>query len=141
MRSPEESLRDLVREWLRNAEEDFQVAQELMGRDRLTYNPVGFHAQQAAEKFIKALLTRHQIAFPKTHSIRILLELAHPTLPDLLERLQHAHTLTPYGVEIRYPRRGPALNREEGAEAIRLATEVRMEVVRQLDDYLRGENQ
>ena len=138
MRGPEETLRDLVRHWLLHAEEDFLVAQELMERDRLSYNPVGFHAQQSAEKFLKALLTRHGVAFPKTHSIRILLELAIPALPDLYDRLQHAHTLTPYGVEIRYPREGPRLNREEGAEAVRLATNVRTEVLSRLDEYLRG---
>lgn len=139
MRSSEESLRDLVRQWLRHAEEDLLVARELMERDRLSYNPVGFHAQQAAEKFIKALLTRRGVAFPKTHSIRILLELAVPTLPDLFDRLQQAHTLTPYGVEVRYPRDVPTLNREEGADAVRLAAEVRAEVLSRLDDYLRGE--
>jgi HEPN domain-containing protein len=138
MRGPEETLRDLVQQWLRHAEEDLLVAQELMERDRLSYNPVGFHAQQAAEKFLKALLTRHRLAFPKTHSIRILLELALPVLPDLYDRLQHAHTLTPYGVEIRYPRGGPSLSREEGAEAVQLASDVRSEVLSRLDEYLRG---
>jgi HEPN domain-containing protein len=138
MRGPEETLRDLVQQWLRHAEEDLLVAQELMERDRLSYNPVGFHAQQAAEKFLKALLTRHRLAFPKTHSIRILLELALPVLPDLYDRLQHAHTLTPYGVEIRYPRGGLSLSREEGAEAVQLASDVRSEVLSRLDEYLRG---
>lgn len=138
MRGPEETIRDLVRQWLQHAEEDLLVARELMERDRLSYNPVGFHAQQAAEKFLKALLTRHGLAFPKTHSIRILLELALPVLPDLYERLQHAHALTPYGVEIRYPRGGSSLSREEGAEAVRLASDVRSEVLSRLDEYLRG---
>ena len=30
---------------------------------------VGFHAQQAVEKFVKAVLTAHGIAFAKTHTI------------------------------------------------------------------------
>jgi HEPN domain-containing protein len=139
MKDPEESLRDVVRQWIRHAEEDFLVAQELMERDRLSYNPVGFHAQQAAEKFIKALLTRHSVAFPKTHSIRILLELALPALPDLFDRLHMAHALTPYGVEIRYPRGDPRLTRDEGAEAVRLAAVVRSEILSRLDDFLKGE--
>ncbi len=113
--SPEEIVRDLVRQWLRHAEEDFQVAQELMERDRLSYNPVGFHAQQAAEKFIKALLTRYGVAFPKTHSIRILLELAMPALPDLYDRLQTAPRPHSLRGEIRYPGEDPKLNREDGA--------------------------
>jgi HEPN domain-containing protein len=139
MKDPEESLRTLVRQWLRHAEEDLLVARELMERDRLSYNPVGFHAQQAAEKFLKALLTRHDVAFPKTHSIFILLQLALPVLPDLLDRLHTAHTLTPYGVEIRYPREGPRLTRAEGEEAVRLATVVRDDVMSRLADYLKGE--
>ena len=52
MRSPEQAIWDLVREWLRKAEEDLHVARELMERDRISYNPVGFHAQQAAEKYL-----------------------------------------------------------------------------------------
>jgi len=39
------------------------------------YENVGFHAQQAAEKFIKAFLVRHQIEFPKTHDIGLLRQL------------------------------------------------------------------
>ena len=76
MRSREQVIWDLVQGWLRKAEEDFQVAWELMERDRLSYTPVGFHGQQAAEKFLKGLLTRHQIPFPKTHDIEELLVLA-----------------------------------------------------------------
>jgi HEPN domain-containing protein len=139
MKDPEESLRTLVRQWLREAEEDLLVARELMERERLSYNPVGFHAQQAAEKFLKALLTRHDVAFPKTHSIFILLQLALSVLPDLLDRLRAAHVLTPYGVEVRYPREGPRLTRTEGEEAVRLATVVRDEVMSRLADYLKGE--
>ena len=70
MRSPEQVNWDFVQDRLSKAEEDLLVAQELLERDRISYDPVGFHAQQAAEKFLKALLTRHQIPFPKTHSIR-----------------------------------------------------------------------
>ena len=84
-------------------------------------------------------MTRHGVPFPKTHSIRILLELALPTLPDLFDRLHEAPALTPYGAEIRYPRGDPRLTREEGAEAVRLAAEVRTEVLSRLDDFLKGE--
>jgi HEPN domain-containing protein len=138
MRSREQVVWDLVREWLRKAEEDLLVARELMERDRLSYNPVGFHAQQAAEKFLKALLTRHQIPFPKTHDIEELLILAEKVSAGIRSALRDAKALSPYGVEIRYPDERPDLTRSQGAEAVRLADRVRAAVMQKLDDYLRA---
>jgi len=138
MRSPEQVNWDFVQEWLAKAEEDLLVARELMERERISYDPVGFHAQQAAEKFLKALLTRHQIPFPKTHNIGQLLELAEKALPGIQERLNEAHALSPYGVEIRYPGDRPALNRQTGEQAVVLAKQVRTVVREKLADYLRA---
>ena len=138
MRSPEQVNWDFVQEWLSKAEEDLLVARELMERDRISYDPVGFHAQQAAEKFLKALLTRHQIPFPKTHSIRQLLELAEKAVPGIQESLSDARTLSPYGVEIRYPGDRPPLNPQAGARAVELATQVQTVVREKLEDYLRA---
>jgi HEPN domain-containing protein len=138
MRSPEQAIWDLVREWFRRAEEDLLVARELMERDRLSYNPVGFHAQQAAEKFLKGLLTRHQIPFPKTHDIEELLTLAEETTPGIRAELRAAEILSPYGVEFRYPEERLDLDRERGVEALRLANQVRAAVMQRLDDYLRA---
>jgi HEPN domain-containing protein len=139
MTSPDRTLRRLVREWLSKAEEDLLVAQELMERDRLSYNPVGFHAQQAAEKFLKALLTRQGVAFPRTHDVSIILLLAEQCSPGIGEALRDAYHLTPYGVDVRYPGDDVPLTREEGAEAVRLAAAVRSEVLSRLDDFLKGE--
>jgi HEPN domain-containing protein len=138
MRSPEQVIWDLVQGWLKKAEEDFHVTGELMERDRVSYTPVGFHGQQAAEKFLKGLLTRHQIPFPKTHAIEELLVLAERAEPGIQAELRDADILSPYGVEIRYPDERPDLNRSEGAEAIRLAGRVRTAVMHRLDAYVRA---
>jgi HEPN domain-containing protein len=137
MRSPEQVIWDLVQGWLRKAEEDFHLAEELMERDRVSYTPVGFHSQQAAEKFLKGLLTRHQIAFPKTHDIEELLVLAERAEPGIQAELRDADILSPYGVEFRYPGERPDLSRREGTEAVRLAGLVRTAVMRRLDAYVR----
>ncbi len=138
MRNPDQVARDFVREWLRKANEDFQVARELMERDRVSYNPVGFHAQQAAEKYLKAILTRHRIPPPRTHNIAELLALAETTSPGIQAELQGVETLTLYGVEIRYPGERPDLDQEEGTEAVHLADRARTAVMRHLDAYLRS---
>ncbi len=40
-----------------------------------------YHAQQAAEKSIKAVLLSHSVAVPKTHNLKVLLELLPTTCP------------------------------------------------------------
>ena len=72
MSPPEEEIRLLVAEWIKKAALDLKTAARL-STDGEFRDVVGFHAQQAAEKYLKALLTRHQVEFPKTHVIRRLL--------------------------------------------------------------------
>ena len=59
------------------------------------YENVGFHAQQAAEKFIKAFLVRHQVEFPKSHNVALLRQLVARVDPRLAETLAAADALTP----------------------------------------------
>jgi HEPN domain-containing protein len=63
---------------------------------------LGYHAQQAAEKLIKALLALHGHDYPRSHNIGLLLDLlaSHGiALPDRFEAVQ---TLTPFGTVFRY---------------------------------------
>jgi HEPN domain-containing protein len=103
MRTPEQVRWDFVQQWLDKAHKDLQAATILFNSDIGDFDNVGFHAQQAAEKFIKALLVRYQIEFPKTHSIAVLRQLIVQVDQALAERLALADALTPYGVEFRYP--------------------------------------
>ena len=99
---------------------------------------VGFHAQQAAEKYLKAILTRHQIEFPKTHVIRRLLILLQPVDPAMVKALDDANWLSPFGAEIRYPGdQAEALPGEE-VRAQQLAQKVRDVVMAVLGPYLAG---
>ena len=93
----------LLREWIEKADADLEVARRMAAEaaDNLRIRKiVGFHYQQAAEKYLKALLTRCQIEFPKTHDIKMLLQLAGDPPADFL---RGAQWLSPFGVAIRYP--------------------------------------
>lgn len=69
MRPPDEVRKDLVRQWMQRADQDLAAA-EILLRDASGVRPViAFHAQQAAEKYLKAILVWHQVYFPKTHDI------------------------------------------------------------------------
>jgi HEPN domain-containing protein len=93
----------LVRQWHEKASDDLMAATVIVNAELPTYWTVSFHAQQAAEKVLKALLTRHQIEFLRTHSIGELLLLVEPIVPGISGRLDAARDLTRHAVADRYP--------------------------------------
>ncbi len=54
-RTREQVIWDFVQDWLRKAEGDLRASQHLLGLEQEDYFTVAFHAQQAAEKFLKAV--------------------------------------------------------------------------------------
>lgn len=134
-RTREQVIWDFVQSWLRKAEGDLRASEHLLTIPQEDYFAVAFHAQQATEKFLKAFLVRHQIAFPKTHDIQQLLELASQVGPSLKEELSSATILTPFGVEFRYPGEEVA-DVEMARQAVQEAKRVQTAILRCLKDYL-----
>ena len=94
---------DLVQAWLLKAQKDLFSAQQALTWGDEYADVACFHAQQAAEKSLKAYLVRLEIEFPKTPVLDDLLDLIArktSTLEDWREALQD---LTPVAVETRYP--------------------------------------
>lgn len=79
-----------------------------------------FHAQQAAEKAIKAALIAKGIAPPHTHNIGILLDRLPPGVVVPFG-LDEAAALTDFAVTARYPGEHEPIAAEEYREAIQLA--------------------
>lgn len=90
-------------EWLSHAKSDLRLARLAAGDEFVRKEQVCFHAQQAAEKAIKAVLLHLQIEFPLTHDIEQLLEIIESSGVSIPEDVQSAGSLTPYAVEARYP--------------------------------------
>jgi len=135
MRQPDEEIRRLVAEWIAKANLDFDTVVRLADEERFR-DVVAFHAQQAAEKYLKALLTRHQVEFPKTHVIRRLLILLHQIDPVLARQLDEASWLSPFGADIRYPGDRPETETGDELRARQLAQKVRDAVMAVLNPYL-----
>ena len=76
------------------AERDLRVAQVIVAADLPSYD-ASFHAQQAVEKALKALLTRHQVEFRRTHDLGELLQLAEPVTPGVSGALAGVDALIP----------------------------------------------
>ena len=80
-------MNPLTLEWIDIAEGDYATAErEVRARKRPNYDAACFHAQQCAEKYLKALLQESNIPFGKTHNLIGLLDLVLPIDPswDLL---------------------------------------------------------
>ena len=104
------------REWVAKAEGDYHDAQRGI-RARKHPNPDGvcFHAQQCVEKYLKACLIESGIAFPRTHNLPVLLDLALPVHPMWDTWRADLNLLTEFAVEYRYP--GESAKKEDAKNA------------------------
>ncbi len=71
MSAPEPNYRS----WLAKAENDLLNIENNMRGNRVPWDTVCFHAQQAAEKLLKAFLVFHETVPPRTHDLVALLEM------------------------------------------------------------------
>lgn len=135
-RSPEQVVWDFVQGWLRKARSDLRSAELLLESDFDDYATAAFHAQQGAEKMLKALLVRQQIAFPKTHDIGDLLGLVRQVDAQLADDMSGVETLTPFAVEARYPE--VEVSFEQAETAVDGGRMVERAVTSCLQDYLKA---
>jgi HEPN domain-containing protein len=131
MKPPEEAKRELVRQWLEKADDDWRLSRRL-ATDSSYAEATAFHAQQAVEKYLKAFLTWHQVEFPKTHDIKRLLRLVSECDPSLTEEASDSADLTAYAVEYRYPGEYPPVTTDEAANAVAVADRVRDQIRKRL---------
>ena len=113
-------------QWVAKAEEDLDAAREMAARTPPLRNAACFHCQQAAEKYLKALLQELGVAVPKTHDLEDLLDLLLPHDATLAPLRRSAQSLTKYAVEYRYP--GLRASTRQMLSALRVAERVRTEI-------------
>jgi HEPN domain-containing protein len=98
--SPEQ--REFAQLLLRKAEGDLAVVRALVDNPAISDDAIGFHAQQAVEKALKAVLALAGIRFPRTHDLDFLLELADEAMVPVPDVIREARWLTPWSAEFRY---------------------------------------
>ncbi len=113
-----------VDEWIAKAEGDFQTAQrELRARRAPNYDAVCFHAQQCAEKYLKAFLIERKIPFRPIHDLEVLLGLIVPVSPEFEFVRDLLLLLNDYAVSFRYP--GESATKDEARAAVKTLRTVR----------------
>jgi HEPN domain-containing protein len=94
--------RDRARLLVAKAQDDENLIAEVIESEQVTDEIIGFHAQQAAEKLLKALLMAREIQYRKTHDLRELIDLLFEHAIILPESLMEIRTLSPFAVDFRY---------------------------------------
>ena len=117
-------------DWLRHARSDLLVAQTPTApgvlRETLCY-----HLQQAAEKSLKAVLIYFDIAPPRTHNLKMLIELMPAAFP-VPDSVASAASLTDYAVTTRYPGDYEPIPFAQAQDAVQVAQRVRRQLRRWL---------
>jgi HEPN domain-containing protein len=120
-----ERVLTVVRGWVAKAENDLKTAAHTLklGAEGPT-DTVCFHAQQAVEKYLKALLVLKGIDFPRTHDVEELTALVPAAdRPNISEDEQGR--LTDYATVMRYPGDYEPVSLTEARAAVSVARRVR----------------
>jgi HEPN domain-containing protein len=95
---------DLAQEWLRYAKSDLNTANHMFYDVNPKETEIScYHAQQCAEKSLKAYLLSKSIDPPHIHDLVELNQLCTAQESSFSNILQYCAFLNPYGVHVRYP--------------------------------------
>jgi len=116
---------DAAKTWFEYAENDLQSAAMLVKEDALARN-AGYHAQQAAEKALKAVLAGHDVKVPRTHDLDVLGDMVERWVPEISGHGKDLEWLTIFATESRYPfQSGLAITRDHAERALRIARQIK----------------
>lgn len=87
---------------LGSAENDLAACRVLAAALEVPDTIVGFHAQQACEKCLKAVLSAADVEVPRTHDLTRLIDLASGSAMQVPAECEWIDELNPYAVEARY---------------------------------------
>ena len=109
--------------WIDKAESDLLLVRQTLATSDPVFDGACFHAQQCAEKYLKAYMQEHLIRFPRIHDLDGLAALISDATPAIDAMQTDLQWLTTYAVDIRYP--GASATQTEATRAVDIATAVR----------------
>jgi len=110
---------EVARVLLEKATGDLSALRLLAADENQSDHVVGFHAQQAIEKSIKAVLASREVEIPMTHDLGYLVKLVDAAPSEVAE----SRWLTPWAGGWRYDAEGAPIDRENALRAAECAVE------------------
>lgn len=120
-----------TKEWLSISKTDLAVSRSLSANEEFSAQAV-FHAQQSAEKALKAFLVWHQERFKKDHDLGYLGDIAITKDKTLSDLIDEAVSLNPYAVSARYPGFDDDIESHHVEAAVLLAEKIYNEILLRL---------
>lgn len=105
------------------ARADLSAARLLAGHAEQDDGVVGFHAQQACEKALKAVIAIREVEIPRIHDLEALVELLGGAGVDLPDDLGEIGSLTAWAVTMRYDEPDASLDRDAAVATAAAAVE------------------
>lgn len=134
----DERVVSVARGWVQKAENDLKTAVlVLRGGEEAPADTIAFHAEQCAEKYLKALLSWYGIDFPKTHDIGQLMLLL-PRKAAIDFPVAQQRRLASYATVTRYPGDYEPVTIREARRALAMARRIRKHVRRLLPTQALG---
>ena len=117
--------------WVAKADNDLLCIENNLNDPRVPWDVVCFHAQQVAEKMLKAFLVAQGATVARTHDVLALVDECTAAGAPLAPFRTDAALLTQYAVAFRYPVLGGEPDEVEGRAAIAAARRI-YDVIRAL---------
>jgi HEPN domain-containing protein len=117
------------RAWLAKAESDLLNIENNLSAARIPWDTICFHAQQAAEKLLKAVLVYRGRSPARTHDLIALLAACVEVNPALAGLEEDCRRLSYYSVTSRYPADLYEPGEDDAREMIAAARRVRAQIL------------
>jgi HEPN domain-containing protein len=115
--------------WLAKADNDLLNIENNLAATHVPWDTICFHAQQAAEKLLKAFLVYHARPLTRTHDLTALLAGCVEIDPNLADLHQDCQKLSYYAVASRYPADLYEPDEKEARQMIEAARRLRAAIV------------
>lgn len=122
------SAPESLRLWIDRAEDDLLNIRNNLAAASVPWGTVCFHAQQAAEKYLKALLLAYGVRPPRSHDLGFLLAMCLEHAAALYTLGEDCARLRAYAIDSRYPDVPFTIDEAEGRAAAAAADRVRAAV-------------
>jgi len=113
------------KDWLQFAEADLASAEHVLsGQKPCPYWIVAYHAQQCAEKALKAFLISREQEYEYSHDLRLLMDSCEQAGADWVARVRPSEKIMTFSVVAKYPSRIRKVSKADAELAVRLARDV-----------------
>jgi HEPN domain-containing protein len=121
-----------TRLWLAKAENDLLNIRNNVHASLVPWDTVCFHAQQAAEKHLKAFLIAQDLIPPRSHDLVALLAICTESEPALAALEADCRQLTYFGTTSRYPNEAYEPDEKEGRLAVAASLRIQRLILQHL---------